>query len=80
MSIHPNPDYKLFEFSIEYANGGTDRGLIVASDQETARLQLENESFCVTDVKITIDQPSFVETLLAQYRGIAYFTTEPSCN
>lgn len=80
MAVHPNPAYKLLGFIIEYANGGTDRGLIVASDAETARLQLENESFCSTDVKITIDQPALVETLLDQYRGIAYFTTEPSYN
>lgn len=80
MPVHPDPSKKMFGFVVEYASGGTDWGLIVASDEETARLQLENESFCATDVKITIDQPNLVDTLLAQYRGIAYFTTEPSYN
>lgn len=80
MPVHPDPAKKLFGFRLDYANGQTDWGLIVASDKETARLTLENESFCTTDVKITIDQPEVVGTLLGQYRGLAYFTTEPSAN
>ena len=80
MAVHPDPAKKLFGFRIDYANGATDWGLIIASDQETARLELEGTTFAGYEVTITIDQPAFVDTLIEQYRGIAFFTTEPSCN
>ena len=80
MAVHPDPAKKLFGFCITYANGSRDWGVIVATDQETARLELEGCTFAGIEVQITIDQPSYVDMILDQYRGIAFFTTEPSCN
>ena len=73
------PD-KLFGFCITYATGARDWGLIIATDQETARLELEGTTFAGVDVAITIDQPEYMEVILNQYRGLAFLTTEPSCN
>ena len=81
MPVHPDPAKKLFGFRLDYANGQTDWGLIVASDKETARLDLEAATLAGIEYQIIVDdQPGFVETLLAQYRGLAFLTAEPSCN
>ena len=73
-------EHNLFGFSIKYANGSTDWGLILATDRETARLELESCTFAGIEVTITIDQPTVVDILHSQYGGIAFLTTEPSCN
>ena len=81
MPLHPDPTKKLFGFRMDFASGQTDWGLIVATDKETARLGLE--SVCFSSICVTLiidDQPGFVETILDQYRGIAFLTTESSCN
>lgn len=80
MPCHPDPDKKLFGFTLTYATGSTDYGLVVATDAETARLYVENASFVGIDVQITIDQPSYVDMLVDHYRGLAFLTTEPGCN
>jgi len=81
MPVHPDPTKKLFGFRMDYASGQTDFGLIVATCKEAARLELE--SLCFSSICVTLiidDQPGFVDTILSQYRGIAFLTTEPSCN
>lgn len=75
---HPDPAKKLFGFHAQFADG-TDRwGLIVATDRETARLQVENDSLhCYAVELIVEDQPAFVEAILAQCNGLAYLCAEP---
>lgn len=80
MPCHPDPDKKLFGFTLTYATGSTDYGLVVATDAETARLHVEASTFAGIDVQITFDQPSYVDVLVDQYRGLAFLTTEPGCN
>lgn len=81
MPVHPDPAKKLFGFRLHYATGQTDFGLIVAKDKQAAWDTLRNLSFCAVECDLIIDdQPAFVETILSQYNGAAFLTTEPSCN
>lgn len=72
--------HKLFGFSITYATGACDWGLIVATDKETARLRLEGTAFAGIEVTITVDQPEYMDIIQNQYNGLAFLTTEPTCN
>lgn len=81
MPLHPDPDRKLFGFRLDYANGQTDYGLVVASCRETAQLYLEAATLSGIGYTLIVDdQPGFVDTIVSQYRGLAFLTTEPSCN
>jgi hypothetical protein len=81
MPVHPDPNKKLFGFRLYYATGQTDFGLIVAKDKQDAWDTLRGLSFCAVEYDLIIDdQPAFVETILSQYNGAAFLTTEPSCN
>lgn len=81
MPVHPDPDRKLFGFRLDYANGQTDYGLIVAPSRELAQLDLEAATLSGIEYTLIVDdQPGFVDTIVSQYRGLAFLTTEPSCN
>lgn len=80
MPVHPDPTKKLFGFSLNYANGSTDYGLIVATCAETARLDLENATFAGIQAITITDQEQMVDMICSQYAGIAVFTTEFACN
>ena len=79
--VHPDPKKKLFGFRIYYATGQTDFGLIVAPDKQEAWGILRSLTFAGVEHDLIIDdQPAFVDTILSQYNGAAFLTTEPSCN
>ena len=80
MPVHPDPDKKLYGFVLTFANGEKDMGLIVATDRETAHLQLENDSFACYAVDITIDQPTFIDRMVEEHNGLVYFASTPKCN
>lgn len=78
---HPDPAKKLFGFHALFADGTDSWGLIVATDKETARLHVENDTLACYAVELIVeDQPAFVDAILTRYDGLAYLCTEPRCN
>ena len=76
----PTPKLDLFAFELHYANGAVDHGLITATSKETARLHLESLTLAGVEAIVVQGQQWAIETVEDQYAGVAFFTTESSCN
>lgn len=79
-TTHPDPDKKMFGFIVTFADGSQNMGLVVATCEDTARLQLENDAFACYAVDIIVDQEQFINSMLERKNGLVYFTTDAPCN